>query len=235
MSLTPIVLPITGGAGRIPGAVTWESTCVPTLESDPDADGTGCTAAIFGYLSDIWCRTVHPVSRVQDDVQDMSGSGEYVAPGRNGNPYLAAVQFDLDPPAPSNTDLIFGDVPIYYLGLCGFGVAPVLTGYFNAGPVVLQGQVSIGGSRKLPPIFINHLNNWIPAPHPQLNVFWWHLKPGVKGKFLPIAIDYGFGATTNVPGVAQGWLPSYGGWCALPPSPFGQVFDGCGLPACGSQ
>lgn len=231
MTIVPIVIPKAGGTGNIADNVTWETTCVPSIESDPFTDGIGCTVAIFGYLADIWARTCHPLLRTVDEPLDIEGSGEYQNPSSVYRS-LAIVRMFLQLPPPVASDLIFGNVPIYYLGMCGWGNAPRFGLGYSAGPTFIQGSVSFGESSKAPPKFINHQDNYFIAPSVGYNTFWWHLKPGVRGTIYPQVTDYGYGATGNVPEIAQTWMPSYGGWCPSPPSPFGQVFDGCGKPAC---
>lgn len=231
MAIVPIVIPRTGGLNTITGAVTWERTCLPSLESNPGADGFGCTTALFGYLADIWARTCHNLSRVVDEPIDLVDSGFYQNPDTTF-PWLHSVRIDFFPPPPTYSDLLYGEVPIYYLGMMGWGFSPGVSGQFSAGPIRLSGGVTFSEPYKLAPIFINHLKNEVRAPQAGLNAFWWHLKKGVRGVMTPHVIDYGFGATANPEGAAQTYQPSYGGWCPSPPSPFGQVFDGCGQPAC---
>lgn len=174
-----------GGPGNGSGIVQTNTYDCNSLEDAAldlgVAQSHGMSTVMLGYLNSIWRELkgspigfIIPARVIDSGFASLFGTFAY--------PRILGVTLNLELPVPIDTDMIFGRVPQYYLGMCGFGAIRGSAGAVGVGPFVIG-----GGTVTEPPlygetIFINHPNHrFIPATDKTPNMFWWHLKPGVQG------------------------------------------------------
>lgn len=153
------------------------------------AENYGLTTVVLAYLTQIWARMYLPLD------------GEIFSIPITGSGFIDTIRFPFSPwiigadieivVVPDNIDMIFGELPIYYLGMAGFG-----SSFNQSVQIPLFGEVfdlgiNTGIQNFDPPIFLNHLSNnlGIRDNTTTKNLVWWHLKPGVRG-FLTVTTQF---------------------------------------------
>jgi hypothetical protein len=207
-------LPHWGGPGNGHGHVTWEDWELPGFEDAVEAlggeQGAGLTAVVLAYLTQIWVHQRRPLQGVENLIP-IDGSGFYTVADGAFNPNAIGGGIIIDS-FPDDIDMIFGELPIYYFGMAGFGSinAEGITGELF-GRAFQIGSNQTGTPFFFPPQFLNHKTNILNMPpNPNLpNLVWWHLKPGVTGRVSLLTEDTMFGVTANTSDASDSYGQSY--------------------------
>lgn len=193
---------------------------LPTLESDPEVDGAGCTAALFAYLTQIWLKTcLQPAPVITDQRFGVQGDGviNLTLDSQQANCSAAIVDIQF---LPDDIDMVFGQPPLIYPGVCGFGFQS------DVGISVQVGERTFALGVSASPIaygkmqYMNHIVQAFFPENPILNCFWYHFKSGVVANIICYGAQVGAGAScitggtvfNNGLGILQHFNPLAGGF-----------------------
>lgn len=177
------------------GGIRWENYDLPAIEDEVNFTtlnfiGFGLTTVLLAYLTQIWVELNKPEAGFQA-ILPIRGSGYCTLQSLGLRNKIIGVRMNIVPPPPDDSDLIYGQLPIYYLGMAGYGGVRTQGTAINTGLGLLQIGITNDEPYFAAPIFINHLTQTFPLPkgEGEHSLFWWHLKEGLRG-FITVTEEY---------------------------------------------
>lgn len=231
-------LPVFNAPGIGGSQLSIVDTGLPSIEDgfNPffplSLEGWGFSTVLLAYLTENWLRLHNPPQGFSIPIV-CEGSGEVDMAARfPEQSKINFVRLSIRTPLKYDGDLLFGKVPIYYLGMCGFGISNTQQLPFQqlgAKFFSLFASQEVASS-KGKACWINHLDGVFYPEHPTQDTFWWHLKEGIFADASIVLHGLGVGctATTGEIGNYQHFNPLAGGWRTI--DGIQGMFDGAGQP-----